>query len=58
MGAMLLSYRHTAAVSRELRIKHPRLLLMARPEGRVEHSWAQRIMHVQAAVYMHDNLGP
>ena len=46
------------AVRRILRIKHPRLLLMARPEGRYKHSWAQRFIHVEAAVYMHDHLGP
>ena len=46
------------AFSRILRIKHFRLLLMARPEGRDEHSWAQRFIHVQAAMYMHDYPGP
>ena len=49
---------HSRAVSRILRIKHPRLLVIPRPEGRVEHSWAQRIMHVQAAVFLHDYLDP
>ena len=45
-------------VSRVLRIKHPRLLLMARPEGCDEHFWVQRFIHIQAAVYMHEHLGP
>ena len=46
------------AVSRILRIKHPRLLLMTRPEGCDEHFWAQRFIHIQADVYIHDDLGP
>ena len=45
-------------VRRILRIRHPRQLLMERPEEHDEHSWAQRIMHVQASVYMHDHLRP
>ena len=44
-------------VSRILRIKHPRLLLMARQEGCDEHSWAQSLFHIQAAVYFHDYQG-
>ena len=48
LGAILPSWGH----SRTLKIEHPWLLLMARLEGRDEHSWAQMIMHVQAAVYI------
>ena len=50
--------RRDTAVSRILRIKHPRLLFIARSEGCDEHSWAQRFIHVQAAVFIHDNLEP
>ena len=59
LALMILEWRwRVTAVRRILGIYHPRLLPIARPEGHDEHSWVQRFIHIQAAVFIHDNLGP